>query len=372
MNPTGTRKSGSPGLGKAKSKSGSAAFFAWRVCWSHEQAQILFRYIFLFTFPNQCAIINMKPNAIQGERGVILNPCGKYDNGSWSAHSLIGEGHTGRVYKIFKEDSGTKLYAALKEISVPRPVIPKFGQRLPTEVSTVEEEELLKKVAFFKKLMSSQYFVSYQDHQVVKEKGEPGSTVYVRMELLESLEMAKSLVDVPKLGIDICGALEILAESQMAHGDIKPSGIFLSQEGGYKLGDFEGFRPVGSELRTEFLGANSYFAPELYRAQKFDYSSELYSLGVIMYQFSNSNRLPFLSATAPNSVNNRVTAFERRYMGESLPPPANASRSLASIILRACAFDKSQRYQSATEMKTALTSFLNGEPIPDFAASGSF
>jgi serine/threonine protein kinase len=73
----------------------------------------------------------------------------------------------------------------------------------------------------------------------------------------------------------------------------------------------------------------------------------------------NNGRMPFFPAY-PAAINSddRDKAFERRIKGEQLPPPANASKGMSAIILKACAYDRAQRYQSASEMKSDLENLI--------------
>ena len=91
-----------------------------------------------------------------------------------------------------------------------------------------------------------------------------------------------------------------------------------------------------------------YAAPKQFFGQH-DHRADIYSLGLVLYELSNQNRLPFAASSyiLPDDV-------QRRYSGEPLPPPCNAGGDLAEAILKACVFNPEERFQTALEFLTAL------------------
>jgi serine/threonine-protein kinase len=196
------------------------------------------------------------------------------------------------------------------------------------------------------------------------------------MELLQSLDdiliSGKSISEsgAIKICVDICQALELLAKSGTIHRDIKPSNIFLSKHGDYKLGDFGIARHIErTQSGLSLRGTFDYMAPEAFNRQEYGTSVDLYSIGLVMHRILNSNRMPFMPThTTTINPDDRENAFNRRMRGETIPPPAHASPELASVILKACAFDRKDRYGNASEMKRALESCMaahSGEPVTD-------
>ena len=102
--------------------------------------------------------------------------------------------------------------------------------------------------------------------------------------------------EVIKLGMDLSKALEYCRKLKIIHRDIKPENIFVSRFGDFKLGDFgiarEQAHTVGNMSKK---GTYSYMAPEIYKGEKYDSSIDIYSLGIVLYELLNQNRLPFLA-----------------------------------------------------------------------------
>ncbi len=98
-------------------------------------------------------------------------------------------------------------------------------------------------------------------------------------------------------------------------------------------------------------------APEVYGNQPYGSKADQYSLGLVLYWLLNERRLPFVSLPpAVPKVSEEREARERRFQGEPLPPPAYGSRELQRIVLKACAFDPQDRYETAEEMLRDLES----------------
>ncbi|MCF0114729.1 MAG: protein kinase, partial [Erysipelotrichaceae bacterium] len=194
-----------------------------------------------------------------------------------------------------------------------------------------------------------------------------GYTIYIRMELLQSLDNYMrtyghlKVQDVVKIGIDICTALENCEKAKIIHRDIKPANIFVSKYGNFKLGDFGISRNMENETNSmSQKGTPNYMAPEVYRGEKnYDNTVDIYSLGITLYRLLNNFRLPFqpsLGALLPEDTENATYA---RFRGKRLLPPVSADETLSKIILKACEFRPENRYQSASMMKADLASYLN-------------
>ncbi len=291
---------------------------------------------------------------------------------NWKLVRLLGEGSYGKVYEAHREDLGGEYKAAVKII-----VIPKSDDEITSALSEGMTEqsvsayfqgfvkELSTEFNLMSKLKGNSCIVSYEDHAVIPHTDGIGWDIIIRMELLTPLlKILKSSPgsrrDVIKLGIDICEALEICAKNRIVHRDIKPENIFRSDIGTYKLGDFGIARTI--EKTTGSMskkGTYTYMAPEVYKGEPYGATADIYSLGLVMYRMLNNQRTPFLPLyPTPITHSDREAALVRRFGGEQIPPPVNDSGRLSKIVLKACAYDPKDRYQSAAEMKRDLQSLL--------------
>ena len=175
--------------------------------------------------------------------------------------------------------------------------------------------------------------------------------LYIQMEYLKDLmdfaDECNGLTrkQIVKLGIDICNALEVCHAKNIIHRDIKPANIMVSPKGYFKLGDF-GLAREWDDGSMTVIGTRNYMAPEVYNTF-YDKSADIYSLGMVLYYFANDMRLPFWD------LHDSVAQMNARCKGE-LPEPKTAFEPLRRIILKACAFEPKDRYQSAADMRADL------------------
>lgn len=298
--------------------------------------------------------------------------------GKWTAKRIIGEGSYGAVYEAESEMFGNKSSCAVKLISFKNA---EMLQGVKNE-ETLSEEELKKlkieeakksvrEAVLMEKLQGRDHIVTIYDYDIFP--GERTTDVIIRMELLTNLsdyvkahktDLEKNLKNlVIKLGVDIGKALEECEEEKIVHRDIKPDNIFVNKNGTFKLGDFGLSRKMSKSASFSLrksAGTPLYMAPEaLGWASKTGYQSDIYSLGMVMYQLLNGGNIPFVSDMQEFSQIDK--AIEKRADGEELPPPVYEDGILWRIVQKACCFKKEERYQNASEMRKELEILQNKE-----------
>lgn len=285
----------------------------------------------------------------------------------WKTVRLLGEGSYGAVYEVLRENGEVKSHAAVKIISIPA-----HASELDTLRSEGMDDEASKsyfrgivdnflgEITIMESFKALQNIVSIEDYKVREKEDSAGFDIYIRMELLKPFnqvlrESKPDPIEVIKLGTDISTALEYCARKNVIHRDIKPENIFINEFGDYKLGDFGVARAMAANAGMTSTGTFSYMAPEVYRGSYYNATSDIYSLGLVLYRLTNRNRLPFIDINKQIlTPDERARAVERRMDGESLPPPCEAPTALARVILKACDPNPAYRYQTAGELKTAL------------------
>lgn len=286
----------------------------------------------------------------------------------WEIVDKIGEGRSGDVYRAVKKSDGMNLYCAIKYVSLPRNIseldelvkrgIIKDKSEAINYYSKVIED-LKKEIAIMQKFNGNCYIIDCLDYfQETKVDG-TGFDFYLRMELATEVtsyfnNKKDILSDVVQMGIDICSSLELLCKEGIIHKDIKPSNIFIGSDGKFKLGDF-GIASNLNQDEDKITGTYSYMAPEVYNKQKINKSTDLYSLGLVMYYFLNNNKLPFI-----NKFVTEDGAFKIRMSGMNVPKIKKVNSDLMSIILKACSYDANIRYKNPTAMKKDLEDLLKG------------
>lgn len=292
----------------------------------------------------------------------------------WTVEKQIGEGSFGKVYLIKKTDGFNTYRSALKVITIPQNkmvVQSVLNEGMDEKSVTGYFRGIVKDVVNEIKMMSevkgeASTIVNYEDHQLISYEDDIRWDIFIRMELLTPLNKRingklLSVRDALRLGVDICKALEICQKKNIIHRDIKPENIFISELGKFKLGDFGIARQMdGTTTVLSQKGTYTYMAPEVFHKEKYSSNVDIYSLGIVLYRFLNNNRTPFLPEyPAVITAKDREDAENKRLRGCEIPPPCNAEKELADIILKACAYKPEDRFQDASEMKNALEKILN-------------
>ncbi len=209
----------------------------------------------------------------------------------------------------------------------------------------------------------------------IYDVGSEDNLYYIVMELIRGKTLKEIIVEergpLPwkwsvNVAIQIASALEMAHKNNIIHRDIKPHNIIITEDGIAKVTDFGIAKAVSNSTITAFgttIGSVHYFSPEHARGGYTDAKSDLYSLGVVMYEMV-TGRVPF-DADTPVSV-------ALKHMQEEPEEPIELNPNLPSavnrIIMKALKKDTTLRYQSATDMLADLRQALknpNGDFVED-------
>ena len=309
----------------------------------------------------------MRAGVLKKQRGRTV---GNFDNiripwRGWEIKEKLGEGGYGEVYKIERTQHGDEDCEALKIIRIPKNR-QEYDSLIYSEGSEDKAKKLLSKhkdniiteIEALTRLRGNDNVVKINGWSEEKQYDGYGWEIYIRMDALTPLkkhingkkEQKLEEEEVIRLGIDICNALKQCEEENIVHRDIKPDNILVSPSGKYMLTDFGIAKTLVEETTMTAVGTGWYMAPEVARYTKANKTVDLYSLGLVMYELLNNNRLPFLKTEGIVGALDRNTAKQRRLDGEDLPEPANGSDELKRIVLKATMAKKANRYQSAQAM----------------------
>ena len=200
----------------------------------------------------------------------------------------------------------------------------------------------------------------------IYEVGETNGELYIVMELVQGKSLREMAVGVGlppesvlRYGVQIASALVRAHDRGIVHRDLKTANIVVTAEGLVKVLDFGLAKRIGSGILQETTlmlgtvlepstvsGTLSYMAPEVLRGEGADYRSDLWALGIVLYEAA-SGHLPFEGRTAFE-----ISSSIMREMPKPLGPPVPAG--LWAIIQRCLAKEPMQRYQRASEVHAAL------------------
>ena len=190
----------------------------------------------------------------------------------------------------------------------------------------------------------------------VYDMGHELGSEYIVMELIDGITLKEYIrkrghltsEEIIKISIRVAEALKAAHENGIIHRDIKPQNIMVTPSGEVKVTDFGIAKGVSSTTVTasgETLGSVHYLSPEQARGSKVDARSDLYSLGITMYEMATS-QLPFTADTP--------VAVAMKQLNEMLPNPMAKAPDLwpglADIIIRLTQKRPDARYQSAADL----------------------
>lgn len=274
-----------------------------------------------------------------------MDMIGKILGGRYEIIEKIGEGGMAEVYKA--KCHLLNRYVAVKILK------PEYAK----------DETFVKR---FRREAQSAAALTHANIVSVYDVGAEGDINYIVMELLESKTLKDYIEEhgampsdlVLKISAQIASALETAHKAHIIHRDIKPQNIVLNKNMVAKVTDFgiAKITNVPSATITSFgstMGSVHYFSPEHAKGGYTDEKSDIYSLGVVMYEMA-TGKLPF-DADSPVSV------ALKQIQEDPIPPidvNSNVSPALNQIILKALQKSTALRYQNATEVISDISQAL--------------
>ncbi|HEX5363758.1 MAG TPA: protein kinase [Gallionella sp.] len=260
--------------------------------------------------------------------------------GKYEIRRELGRGAMGVVYEAF--DPLIERTVAIKTI-------------LKSSIDKSEVEEAFNR---FRREARAAGRLSHPKIVAIYEYGEDDDMAFIVMELIHGKELKEhfdhedsfSIDDGIRIVLQILDALDYSHARGVVHRDIKPANILITHSGKIKIADF-GIAKVDSSLLTQVgavMGTPTYMPPEQFMGHEVDRRADLYSTGVILYQFLTGKR-PFTGGV--------ISVMHQAVNQEATPPSAinpDVSPQLDEVVKKAMAKRPEDRFQSAAEFMAAL------------------
>ena len=284
-----------------------------------------------------------------------MNLVGKVIGNRYEILEKIGEGGMATVYKA--RCNILKRYVAVKVLREEFKTDEEFIRRFNTEAQAAAS-------------------LTHPNIVSIFDVGHEDNIYYIVMELVQGKTLKEIINEdgvLPwkwsvNIAIQVASALETAHKNNIVHRDIKPHNIIITEDGIAKVTDFGIAKAVSNSTITAFgttIGSVHYFSPEHARGGYTDAKSDIYSLGVVMYEML-TGRVPF-DADTPVSI-------ALKHMQEKPVEPMKLNPSIPfainKIIMKAMEKEPSVRYQNATEMLKDLSMALK-DPEGGFVKSNA-
>ncbi len=275
--------------------------------------------------------------------------------GRYRLMELLGQGGMATIYRAHDEQLNRDVAVKLLRPEYGRD--PDFGSRFRHEAQAAAS-------------LNHPNVVSVFDY------GQDENGPFIVMELIDGEDIATILRrggplaprQAARLTAEVARALSAAHARGFVHRDVKPGNILLSSEGRVKVGDFGIARAVAEAQMTlpgTTLGSVHYFSPEQARGEQATTASDVYSLGIVLFEVLTGRR-PFEGDSAASIAIARLSgpAPDPSAVRAGIPP------ALVAIVSRAMAPDPADRFPSAAAMAHALEAYLGDRPaaVPGAAA----
>lgn len=219
---------------------------------------------------------------------------------------------------------------------------------------------LTKEPAFLDKFQQEARFVAMMSHPnivTVHDVGSDGATHYIVMEMIDGNDLKKLIKAGGGLpfdkaldfGIQICAGLGFAHRSQLVHADVKPQNMLINREGVLKVTDFgiaQAYTDTRPQTRSEVVwGSPHYFAPEQAKGEKPSPASDVYSIGIVLFEMF-TGRLPYVGSSQRELALAHIQGQIPKATDFNPELPANLSNVIAKVMSKR----SNDRYKHADQL----------------------
>ena len=260
--------------------------------------------------------------------------------GHFEIVAQLGHGGMGQVYRAL--DTSLQRYVAVKIL---RSGIGSTDER--TFSSEQEIDKLLQEAV-------SQASVTHPNIVTIYYVGKENGNPFLAMELMDGSSLNQRIAEgeIPfnetaRIGLQLAQALQASFELDIVHGDIKPPNVLINHEGTVKLSDFGMARQASTNQAAATGGTPNYLAPEILEGKPISIQSDMYALGVTLYEMT-FGVVPV--EMAGSTVNDWIELHQRAHVKFPTPWPAQVPESWKGLLSRLLARNPQDRYSSYEDL----------------------
>jgi serine/threonine-protein kinase len=270
-------------------------------------------------------------------------------SGRYQVTHLVARGGMAQVYRAVDRqlDRPVALKVLFPELSVDRAFVERFRREAQAAAN-----------------------LSHPNIVPVFDWGEDDGAYFIVMEYVDGRALSAVLRDpeplppaqIATIGASIAAALAFAHRHRVVHRDVKPGNVLLTPDGEVKVTDFGIARAVNTEESLTqtgaVMGTAAYFSPEQAEGKAVDARSDIYSLGVVLFE---------MAVGKPPFTGDSPVAVASKHVRDVPPLPRSINPSvpvaLEAVIMKAMAKDPNDRYASAEELRADLLRFADGRPV---------
>jgi eukaryotic-like serine/threonine-protein kinase len=270
-------------------------------------------------------------------------------SGRYELTHLVARGGMAQVYRAMDRqlDRPVALKVLFPELSVDRTFVERFRREAQSAAN-----------------------LSHPNIVPVFDWGEDDGTYFIVMEFVDGRPLSAVLRDpdpmpprqVASIGAGVAAALAFAHRHGVIHRDVKPGNVLLTPDGDVKVTDFGIARAVNTEESLTqtgaVMGTAAYFSPEQAEGKSVDSRSDIYSLGVVLYE---------MAAGRPPFTGDSPVAVASKHVRDAPPLPRELNPAvpvaLEAVVMKAMAKNPDDRYASAEELRADLLRFAEGRPV---------
>ena len=292
----------------------------------------------------------------------MSNLVGKVLSGRYRVDELLGQGGMAEVYKVWDQERATYLALKLLKEDLAQDVV--FLRRFRREASSLDRLQHPNIVRFYGLEQDDLLAFILMDYIA-------GSSL--KTKIYQSRESGMDSLEMLNYMRGICSALHFAHRSGTIHCDLKPGNVLIDEQGKPLVTDFGIARLTDAATATMVgIGTPAYMAPEQVKGLDPVPQTDIYALGIVLYEMLTGGERPF---TGENANTTGATSAKVRWEQVNLPPPSprkfnlEISPELEAVVLKCLAKDPGERYKTpldvVKELEQSLTGKVKQTTVPD-------